>query len=321
MPAPILQVENLQAYFYTPSGPARAVDGVSFILQPGETLGLVGESGCGKTATALSVLRLLPDPPARIVGGQVLFGGQNLSALTEAELCRIRGKHISMVFQEPMSSLNPVLRIGDQISEPLRLHLGLRKKEAREKAVEYLRLVGIADPERCVDSYPHQLSGGMRQRAMIAGALCCRPQVLIADEPTTALDVTIQAQILELITELKKSLGMAMLLITHDLGVVANIADRIAIMYAGQIVEQAPTGELFSQPLHPYTQGLLASLPTLEHKGNHQRLHAIPGSGCRFNPRCPKVLPKCHREEPQLEVIKEGHEARCWNISLGDVTK
>jgi oligopeptide/dipeptide ABC transporter ATP-binding protein len=320
--APVLRVRDLRTYFVSEHGRgiARAVDGISFDLHAGETLGLVGESGCGKTVTALSLLRLVPEPPGHIRPGSVIeFEGRNLLALPPAELRAIRGNRIAMVFQEPLTSLNPVLTIGDQVGEVAHVHLGASREAARAKAVELLRLVGLPDPEERVDHYPHQLSGGMRQRVMIAITLVCRPAVLVADEPTTALDVTIQAQILELLDRLRGELGMAVLLITHDLGIVAGHADRVLVMYAGQVVESATTAELFAQPLHPYTEGLLASVPRLD--APRERLQGIPGQvpaasawpgGCRFHPRCPYAWEQCTREEPPLLEGPNGRAARCW---------
>lgn len=317
----LLRVENLQTYFFTDAGIVRAVDGVSLRIAPGETLGVVGESGCGKTVTALSILRLVPDPPGRIVGGRVIFEGTELLGLDSERMRKMRGSAISMIFQEPMTSLNPVFTVGDQIAEGVRLHQGLSRRAAWDRAVEMLRLVQIPDPDRRVREYPHQLSGGMRQRVMIAMALACGPRLLIADEPTTALDVTIQAQILELLVRLKEELGMAVMLITHDLGVIADTAQRVVVMYAGRVVEEAPVRDLFANPRHPYTQGLLASIPTLE-KGaeGRKRLRAIPGlvpslldlpPGCRFSDRCPVAVPECRTAEPELRAVTSEHRARC----------
>jgi peptide/nickel transport system ATP-binding protein len=326
MPEPLLRIRDLKTYFVTEhgAGTARAVDGVSFDLYPGETLGVVGESGCGKTVTSLSILRLVPEPPGHIRPGSFIeFDGRNLLALQPKELRAIRGNRIAMIFQEPMTSLNPVLTIGDQVAEAAVVHENLSRSAARARAIDMLRQVGIPDPDQRVDDYPHQLSGGMRQRVMIAMALICHPQILIADEPTTALDVTIQAQILELLGQLQQQLGMAVLLITHDLGVVAGTADRVLVMYAGQVVETASTGDLFAQPLHPYTEGLLASIPRIDRP--RDRLHSIPGSvpaatawpaGCRFHPRCPYAWEKCRTEEPPLlEAGAPGHAARCWLVT------
>jgi oligopeptide/dipeptide ABC transporter ATP-binding protein len=323
MTEPVLRVRDLQTYFVTEGGgTARAVDGVSFDLYPGETLGLVGESGCGKTVTSLSLLRLIPEPPGHIRPGSLIeLEGRNLLTLSPRDLRAVRGNRLAMIFQEPMSSLNPVLTIGDQIGEGAIVHQGLSRRAARARAMEMLQLVGIPDPELRIDEYPHQLSGGMRQRVMIAMALVCHPQVLIADEPTTALDVTIQAQILELLDRLQRELGMAIMLITHDLGVVAGTADRVLVMYAGQVVEGAKTADLFSQPVHPYTEGLLASVPRLDRP--RERLTGIPGSvpaasawpsGCRFHPRCPYAWDRCRQEEPTLFEVGLGHTARCWLV-------
>jgi oligopeptide/dipeptide ABC transporter ATP-binding protein len=326
MADPLLRVRDLRTYFVTDQGggTARAVDGVSFDLHAGETLGLVGESGCGKTVTSLSILRLIPEPPGHIrPGSYIEFEGRNLLTLAPKDLRAVRGNRIAMIFQEPMTSLNPVLTIGDQVAEAAIVHQGLSGAAGRARAIEMLRQVGIPDPEERVDHYPHQLSGGMRQRVMIAMALICHPQILIADEPTTALDVTIQAQILELLSRLQQQLGMAVLLITHDLGVVAGSADRVVVMYAGQVVESAPTRTLFARPGHPYTEGLMASIPRLDRP--RERLHSIPGSvpaatawpaGCRFHPRCPYAWDKCRTEEPPLlETGANGQAARCWLVS------
>jgi len=315
----LLDVRNLRTSFFTSQGEARAVDGVSFSVEPGQTLGLVGESGCGKTMTALSILRLTP-PAGRIVGGEIVFDGRNLLTVTEAEMRGVRGNAIAMIFQEPMSSLNPVFTVGNQIAEAVRLHQGLGRQAARAKAVEMLELVEIPEPERRVDEYPHQLSGGMRQRVMIAMALSCNPNLLIADEPTTALDVTIQAQILELMKELQEKMGMALLLITHDLGVVAERADEVAIMYAGKIVERGSAEAIFARPQHPYTVGLLNSLPGTGAK-KKKRLDAIPGvvpsplnlpSGCRFRDRCPKAAEICAENEPLLTEKEPQHPVACY---------
>ncbi len=331
---PLLRVRDLKTYFVTEqgSGTARAVDGVSFEVQPGETLGIVGESGCGKTVTSLSILRLIPEPPGHIRPGSFIeFEGRNLLTLEPRDLRAIRGNQIAMIFQEPMTSLNPVFTVGDQIAEAAIVHQRLSRRAARTRAIEMLRLVGIPDPEERVDHYPHQMSGGMRQRVMIAMALVCHPKLLIADEPTTALDVTIQAQILELLDRLQAELGMAVMLITHDLGVVAGSADRVVVMYAGQVVEQAPTAALFARPLHPYTEGLLASVPRLDAPParEHGRLHGIPGQvpaatawpeGCRFHPRCPYAWDRCRAEAPPLLDAGGGaepgtHTVRCWLLT------
>ncbi len=317
--APVVEVDGLRTYFHGDDGIGRAVDGVSFSLFKGETLGLVGESGCGKSVTALSVMRLVREPPGRIEAGRIVVNGRDLMALSEQEMCRIRGDEVAMIFQEPMSSLNPVLTCGYQIMEAVMLHQDASRAEARGRAIEMLKLVGIPAPEQRIDEYPHQLSGGMRQRIMIAMALSCNPDVLIADEPTTALDVTIQAQILELLQRLQEELDMAILLITHDLGVVAEVADRVAVMYAGRIVETATTRELFESPRHPYTRGLMRSIPVLE--GERERLDTIPGSvpdarvipsGCAFHPRCSLADYRCRRQRPQPEEGAPGHLVSCW---------
>src|SRR6201993_2547796 len=319
----VLDVKGLQTVFFTASGLFRAVDDVSFHVRRGETLAIVGESGCGKSVSALSIMRLVPDPPGRIVGGSITLEGTNLLALDEAEMRKIRGNRMSMIFQEPMTSLNPVIRIGDQISEAGRLHRNLSAREAHDVAVEMLRLVRIPEPARRAKEYPHQLSGGMRQRAMIAMALACRPALLIADEPTTALDVTIQAQILALILDLQKELGTGLILITHDLGVVAQTAQRVIVMYAGKKVEEADVDSLFANPRHPYTRGLMASIPTLPLPGTKStaRLAEIPGAvpslvrlpqGCAFAPRCPLAVDRCRAEYPPLEKFGGNHFAACW---------
>ena len=319
----LLDIRGLRTQFFTDDGLARAVDGVSYSLERGETVGVVGESGCGKSVTALSVLRLIPDPPGKIVEGEILFEGTDLLQLSAADMRRIRGNDISMIFQEPMTSLNPVFTIGNQITEAVRLHQGLNKKDALAKAVEALKLVGIPVPERRVHEYPHQLSGGMRQRAMIAMALSCNPKVLIADEPTTALDVTIEAQILDLMRTLQEELGTAIIMITHDLGVIADIARKVVVMYAGKVVEQAPVERVFGSPNHPYTQGLLQSLPRVDKdaSGAKQRLQEIPGivpsllnlpTGCKFASRCPSVMPQCKEQEPPLERVAAHHYSACW---------
>ncbi|MCI0486749.1 MAG: ABC transporter ATP-binding protein [Blastocatellia bacterium] len=313
----MLDIEDLRVYFHTEDGIVKAVDGVSFQIASGETLGLVGESGCGKSVTAFSILRLLPSPPAQYAGGQVRFRGENLLALNEAEMRRVRGNQISMVFQEPMSSLNPIMAVGRQITEAILQHQKKTRREARDLAIEMLRRVGIPSPETRFNDYPHQLSGGMKQRAMIAMALVCRPLLLIADEPTTALDVTIQAQILDLLSELQREFDMSVLLITHDLGVVAETCDRVAVMYAGKIVDYAPVLELFEQPKHPYTIGLFESLPTLTEK--KASLSVIPGavpnpldfpSGCRFRTRC-RIAQEICKEEPPLRAVTAEHFVAC----------
>jgi peptide/nickel transport system ATP-binding protein len=323
----VLEVEGLQTYFYTRSGLVKAVDGVSFSLRRGETLAIVGESGCGKSVTALSLMRLVADPPGRIVGGAVRLDRLDLLGLDAAAMRQIRGKEISMIFQEPMTSLNPVMTIGRQIGEALMLHEEMSRKEALARAVEMLQLVGIPEPQQRVKEFPHQLSGGMRQRAMIAMALACNPKVLIADEPTSALDVTIQAQILELMATLREKLGTAMILITHDLGVVAETAERVIVMYAGRKVEEAPVDDLFAHALHPYTRGLMNSIPRLalmrrETAHAAARLQEIPGmvpalsnlpAGCTFAPRCSLASDICRREYPLYQEKRPGHWAACWH--------
>jgi oligopeptide/dipeptide ABC transporter ATP-binding protein len=316
----LLKVNNLKTYFFTSDGTVPAVDGVSFEIHEGETLAIVGESGCGKSVTALSIMRLIA-PPGRIVAGEVLFQSQDLVKLPENEMYSIRGSKISMIFQEPMTSLNPVFTIGDQIAEALIIHQFAQREDASKRAIDLLRRVHISEPEKRAKSYPHELSGGMRQRVMIAMALACSPSLLIADEATTALDVTIQAQILELLKELKENLGLAVALITHDLGVVAEMAQRVAVMYVGKIVEEADVITLFKAPKHPYTQALLSSIPTLQ-TAQEQRLNVIKGSvpnlyrplppGCRFAPRCKDVFDKCQQEEPPLIPLGRGQTARCW---------
>ena len=317
----LLEIDNLQTHFRTPDGINRAVDGVSFHVEAGETLAVVGESGCGKSVTAMSILRLIPEPPGKLAGA-IRFNGKNLLDLSEAEMRDIRGNEISMIFQEPMTSLNPVLTVGRQIGETLRLHQGMSAQQAEDRAVEMLKLVGIPEPERRVKEYPHQLSGGMRQRVMIAIALACNPKLLIADEPTTALDVTIQAQILDLMRDLKHRVGAAIVLITHDLGVVAEVAERVVVMYAGRKVEEAKVGPLFRNPRHPYTQGLLGSVPKLGSSldGTETRLQEIPGlvpslkqklQGCVFASRCAYATDLCRSVAPGLEEKAPGHIVAC----------
>ena len=325
---PLLEVTDLRTYFTTDSGVARAVDGVSLQVEPGETLGIVGESGCGKTVTALSVLGLIPSPPGEIVSGSsIRFNDEELLDVKPARLPEIRGNEISMIFQEPMTSLNPVLTVGHQIEEVLMLHRGLSKREARAAGVALLAEVGIPEPEQRFDSYPHQISGGMLQRVMIAIALSCEPRLLIADEPTTTLDVTIQAQILDLLVSLQQQHGMALLLITHDLGVIAEVCDRVLVMYGGQIVEVGTTGEILTNPQHPYTQGLLASLPGIGDRD--VRLNPIPGTvpsavdwleGCRFRDRCSFAWERCAESAPNLLTVQEGSSraARRWQVDAGD---
>ncbi len=321
----LLQIKGLKTHFFTDDGVSPAVDGVDYEVRKGETLGVVGESGCGKSVTALSIMRLIPDPPGKIIAGDILFENQSLLGLSNEEMRRIRGNKISMIFQEPMTSLNPVYTIGNQISEALRLHQGLTKKDAHDRSIEMLQLVGIPLPERRVNEHPHQLSGGMRQRAMIAMALSCNPSLLIADEPTTALDVTIQAQILDLMVSLKADLDTAIILITHDLGVVAESAARVVVMYAGKVVEEADVYNIFEDPLHPYTEGLLESIPRIDHSTQKKaRLTEIQGvvpipsqlpAGCHFHPRCPKVMDVCRHENPVLKEEKADHRVRCWLYS------
>jgi peptide/nickel transport system ATP-binding protein/oligopeptide transport system ATP-binding protein len=316
---PLLEIVDLRTYFFTDEGVVKSVDGVTYDVLPGETVGVVGESGCGKSVTALSVMRLIPVPPGRIEGGEILFDGEDLVRARESRMRQVRGGKIGMIFQEPMTSLNPVFTVGDQIEEAVRLHLRLSAAEARERAIEMLRKVGIPSPEQRVDEYPHQLSGGMRQRVMIAMALSCNPKLLIADEPTTALDVTIQAQILDLIRHLQDEFHMSMLIITHDLGVIAETAHRVVVMYAGKIAEKADVKRLFARPLHPYTQGLFRSIPSLA-KG-HGRLQTIEGTvpnplefpvGCKFHNRCPFATDHCVAHEPPLREVEEAHFAACW---------
>jgi peptide/nickel transport system ATP-binding protein len=320
--AAILEVRDLHTQFDTLDGVVRAVDGVSFALDRGETLGIVGESGCGKSVTAMSILRLIPPETGRIASGSIRFEGEELTTLSEEAMKRLRGHRISMIFQEPMTSLNPVLTVGTQIAENVVRHLGASKKAARERAREMLDLVRIADAKRRLDEYPHQLSGGMRQRVMIAMALSCDPQVLIADEPTTALDVTIQAQILDLMLDLKEKTGTAIVLITHDLGVVAETTQRVVVMYAGRKVEEAPVEALFDNPLHPYTRGLMAAIPRLD--VDAPRLQEIPGMvplltrpivGCAFAARCPIATDRCRAEAPPMVDVGGGHTALCWEVT------
>ncbi|HEX6717545.1 MAG TPA: ABC transporter ATP-binding protein [Pyrinomonadaceae bacterium] len=319
--AHLLELRNLQTHFATRTGLVRAVDGVSFYLDRGELLGLVGESGCGKSITALSIMRLIA-PPGKIVGGEILFDGKDLLKLSDSQMREMRGDDIAMIFQDPMTSLNPVFTVGEQIAEALRLHRRISRKEARQATIDAMREVAIPDPARRVDDYPHQLSGGMRQRVMIAMALACNPKLLIADEPTTALDVTIQAQILELLDDLRKQRELAVLLITHDLGVVAEVADRVAVMYTGRIVEESPVDELFARPKHPYTEGLLRSVPKLTSTQviQKERLETIEGvvpkptdlpPGCHFAPRCPHRMPRCTAAEIPLYQLDGGVEVRC----------
>jgi peptide/nickel transport system ATP-binding protein len=315
----VLEVKNLKTHFTSKKGVTKAVDGIDFVLHQGETLGIVGESGCGKSMTSLSILRLVPSPPGKIVDGTVELKGKDILQMSDSELRKVRGNQISMIFQEPMTSLNPVIPVGEQIAEAIRVHQKLGRKEAWEKSVEMLELVGIPSPRQRAKQEPFQLSGGMRQRVMIAMALACNPEVLIADEPTTALDVTIQAQILELMKDLQKRLNMGIIFITHDLGVVAELCDKVAVMYAGQVVEYSSTEALFSHPKHPYTNGLLSSLPKLYE--DQEELQTMPGNvpspydmpkGCRFSPRCPLATAQCHEEEPQLHSLEDGSQIRCF---------
>ena len=325
---PLLEVKGLKTYFYTEEGVVRAVDGVNFEVYPGEVLGLVGESGCGKSVTSLSIMRLI-SKPGRVDAGEILLDGEDLLKLPEEEMIKVRGNRISMIFQQPQTALNPVFKVGDQLAEVLNVHQDMGKEAGWNRAVSLLKMVGVSDPERRAEAYPHELSGGMAQRVMIAMALACVPELLIADEPTTALDVTIQAQILDLMRDMRREMGTSVILITHDLGVVAEMAERVAVMYAGEIVEQTDVQVLFDEPLHPYTQGLIGSIPVLgEIK---EKLDVIPGSvpnlvnlppGCRFAPRCQArvkhALDICTKQEPDLEDIKPGHKVRCWLYQSAD---
>ncbi|MCP4627213.1 MAG: ABC transporter ATP-binding protein [bacterium] len=316
----LLDIQNLKTYFSVRGQTAKAVDDISLTIQAGQTLGLVGESGCGKSVTAHSIIQLIPDPPGKIVGGKIFFEGDNLLDYSEARMRKIRGNRISMIFQEPMTSLNPVFSVGDQVAEVIRLHQGLSRKDTQERVIEMFQLVGIPAPETRLTDYPHQMSGGMRQRVMIAMALACSPRLMIADEPTTALDVTIQAQILDLMNKLKEETGAAILFITHDLGVIAEMAQHVAVMYAGKRVEFADVNTLFSNPKHPYTIGLLESIPTVGRKTSDGKLSTISGTvpslynlpvGCLFSDRCPDVFDNCRRTEPQMYNVGENHIARC----------
>jgi oligopeptide transport system ATP-binding protein len=318
--ADLLNVQGLETVFKTSEGTVHAVNGISFSLKEGEVLGIVGESGCGKSVSMLSLMRLIASPPGKIVAGKAFYQGKDLFALSDDEMRGIRGSHISMVFQDPMTSLNPVLTIGKQIEEPLLLHMGMTKKEAQDRSVDLLRLVGMPEPEKRLDDYPHQFSGGMRQRVMIAMALSCNPQLLIADEPTTALDVTIQAQITDLVKRLRDELGMAIIWITHDLGIVANLAQRVIVMYAGYIIEEAPVKELYANPMHPYTIGLLGSLPRMDETG-YRRLVSIEGlpptllqkpQYCPFSPRCKYSIERSDCENPPLMPVGPEHRVACW---------
>jgi oligopeptide/dipeptide ABC transporter ATP-binding protein len=323
--APVLEVDQLKTYFFAPDATIKAVDGVSYSVRRGDTLGVVGESGCGKSVTALSIMRLVASPPGRIMGGSVRLDGRNLLELSETEMESVRGNDVSMIFQEPMTSLNPLYTVGRQIAETIALHQGLSRRDAFDKAIEMLRRVSIPEPERRAHAYPHQMSGGMRQRVMIAMALSCNPKVLIADEPTTALDVTIQAQILDLMRELQETFGTAIILITHDMGVVAENADRVVVMYAGRKVEEAAADTLFDQPGHPYTKGLLGSIPHRDNTadaGTRRRLNEIKGlvpslaqlpKGCSFAPRCSFASDHCRAVEPALQEHRPGHLIACWH--------
>ena len=316
----LLEVKGLKTRFFTQDGMVQAVNGISYTLEEGRTLGIVGESGCGKSVSVLSIMRLIPDPPGKIVGGEVLFEGRDILKMSTGEVRQIRGNRIAMIFQDPMTSLNPVLTIGRQVNEALELHLGMDKKEARQRTIELLEMVGIPEAADRVDDYPHQFSGGMRQRSMIAMALSCNPQILIADEPTTALDVTIQAQIIELVKRLRDDIGMAIIWITHDLGIIAGLAEEVLVMYAGFLVETAPVKDVYGNPRHPYTISLLRSLPRLDAK-THERLKSIEGlppdlialpEGCPFAPRCEYVIDKCLEENPPLEPVGPNHHIACW---------
>ena len=317
----LLEINNLKTYFYTDAGVVKAVDDVSFNMGTGETIGIVGESGCGKSVTARSILRLIPHPPGKIESGEIYFEGNNLLKYSLNEMRKIRGNRISMIFQDPMTSLNPVFKVGWQIAEAIKLHQGLPKREALEKAIEMLKMVGISSARKRADDYPHQLSGGMRQRVMIAMALSCRPKLMIADEPTTALDVTIQAQILSLMRKLKEDTGASIILITHNMGIVAEMAEKIIVMYAGKIFESAGVRNLFKKHYHPYTENLLKAIPKYDISDENKRLHVIPGivpsllslpKGCKLNNRCDKVFERCYEEEPELFEVEPGHLARCW---------
>lgn len=325
---PLLEVKNLKTYFYTEDGAVHAVDGVDFYVAPGEVLGIVGESGCGKSVTSLSIMRLI-SAPGKIIEGEIIFDGKNLVEATDEEMMQVRGNRISMIFQQPQSSLNPVFKAGDQISEVLNIHQDFGKEAGEQRAVELLKMVGIPDPARRAAAFPHELSGGMAQRVMIAMALACVPDLLIADEPTTALDVTIQAQILDLMRDMKEQLGSAMILITHDLGVIAEMANRVAVMYAGEVVEETSVTSLFDQPLHPYTNGLIGSIPVLGER--RDKLDVIPGTvpnlinpppGCRFAPRCKARVENnlniCNEKHPDLIEISKDHKVRCWLYQDGD---
>lgn len=319
MASPVLEIRNLHTHFLSDRGPIPAVDGIDLTIYPGEILGIVGESGCGKSVTSLSIMRLIPQPPGRIVEGSIRFKGEDLVTADEKRMNQIRGNEIAMIFQEPMTSLNPVFTIGDQIMEAIFLHTSLDKKAARARAIELLQKVGIPRAQQVLNEYPHQLSGGMRQRVMIAMAMACNPALLIADEPTTALDVTIQAQILDLMRTLNREEGTSILLITHDLGVVAEMCDRVVVMYAGKVVEEGDVRSILQRPQHPYTQGLIRSIPKID--GTEERLYSIPGNvpapgslkeGCRFAPRCEFAMDQCRSQLPELKELRSGHRSRCW---------
>ena len=325
----VLEIKDLKTYFYTPDGIVKAVDGINLSVKRGSILGIVGESGCGKSMTAMSILNLVPQPPGKIVSGEILYEGRDILKLKEPEMRAIRGAKISMIFQEPMTALNPVFTVGEQIAEALRVHKGMNRREAMDKAAELLSLVNIPSARDRIKDYPHQLSGGMRQRVMIAMAISCSPSIVIADEPTTALDVTVQAQVLDLLKQLMEKMGMSMILITHDLGVIAEAANDVAVMYAGRIVEYAGTEVLFAAPTHPYTEGLLNSIPRFDKK-KRERLKAIPGivprlldlpEGCKFYGRCGIAIDRCKKEEPLLKETAKGHLARCWVRERGYDTR
>lgn len=322
----LVEFKNLQTYFYTEDGIVKAVNDVSFKIKEGETIGIVGESGCGKSVTAMSLMRLIPNPPGKIVGGDIIFDGKSVLEMTEEELMEFRGDKVSVIFQEPMTSLNPVFTVGDQISEAIILHQKLSKSDARKKSIEMINLVGIPRADKIVDSYPHELSGGMRQRIMIAMALSCNPRLLIADEPTTALDVTIQAQILDLMKNLKEKLNTSIMLITHDLGVVAEMCEYVVVMYAGKVAEESTATDIYKNPMHPYTQGLLKSKPALNQDSDEKRLYSIPGQVpnpigmpdyCYFCDRCEKAFDKCKKAIPPLIEVEPGHKVACWLYEEG----
>lgn len=322
----LVEFKNLQTYFYTEDGIVKAVNDVSFQIREGETIGIVGESGCGKSVTAMSLMRLIPNPPGKIVGGDIIFDGKSVLEMTEEELMEFRGDKVSVIFQEPMTSLNPVFTVGDQISEAIILHQKLSNSDARKKAIEMINLVGIPRADKIVDSYPHELSGGMRQRIMIAMALSCNPRLLIADEPTTALDVTIQAQILDLMRNLKEKLNTSIMLITHDLGVVAEMCEYVVVMYAGKVAEESTATDIYKNPMHPYTQGLLKSKPALNQDPEEKRLYSIPGQVpnpigmpdyCYFCDRCEKAFDKCKKQIPPLIEVEPGHKVACWLYEEG----